>query len=593
MTDGRPFDRADALRRLAGEALDVLVVGGGITGAGVALDAASRGLRTALVERGDFASGTSSRSSKLVHGGLRYLRQGEVGLVYESLAERQRLLRNAPHLVAPLPFVIPLFGTGGVASRAAVRYYATALWLYDLTGGWRIGTRHLRISRSETLAHLPGLARDDLVAGFVYFDAHADDARLTLTILRTAVVDHGAIAANYAGVTDLLTQQGRIVGARISPAIRPGSRGAFGEAAEGPDFDVRARVVVNATGVWADDVRALDEGTHPRSIRPAKGVHVTVPASRLPADVAAVLPVKGDRRQIFVVPWPECAMTYVGTTDTDHDGPLDGPVPDPGDIDYLVEAINAATGAGLTRSDVTGAWAGLRPLLAPAAGHGKRSGRTADLSRRHSVRTSPAGLVTVTGGKLTTYRKMAEDTVDAVSRVLASTPGAGHVPRSSTKRLKLRGAPPAGRVRRRLVKKGGVPSFRRDGGPSGDTTPDRNAHLEGRYGTEADAVLALAEGRPDLLEPVVEGLPYLGVEVVWAARAEMAQSVEDVLCRRTRAVLQDARAAARAAEPVARLLAEELGWTAEQAVSRAQQCASAITGELEGAGVPSAVSERR
>jgi glycerol-3-phosphate dehydrogenase len=255
------FERRDALARLAAEEFDVLVVGGGITGAGVALDAASRGLRTALVDKGDFASGTSSRSSKLVHGGLRYLQQGELGLVYESLAERQALLRNAAHLVSPLPFLIPIFGRDGVVRGSVARSLSTALWLYDLTGGWRIGTRHRRVGRDEALAHLPVLRADDLAGGFVYPDAHADDARLVLAVARTAVLDHGAVAANYAEVTALLTDRaGKVHGARVSPAVMPGAAGAFGDAATGPDFDVRAKAVVNATGVWADDVRALAAG---------------------------------------------------------------------------------------------------------------------------------------------------------------------------------------------------------------------------------------------------------------------------------------------------------------------------------------------
>src|SRR3984885_14393522 len=282
------FRRDDALRRLADEEFDVLVVGGGVTGAGVALDAASRGLKTALVEKLDFASGTSSKSSKMVHGGLRYLQQREFRLVYENLAERQRLLDNAPHLVSPLPFLIPLFGRDGVVSKAVARSYATALWLYDLPGGLRIGARHKRVNKEQTLAHLPTLRTEHLVAGFLYYDARADDARLTMTVARTAALDHGAVVANYAEVARLLHDAGgTVTGARIRP-VAPGDEDRDGGLGE---FDVHASVVVNATGVWADDVRALDEGTHPHSLRPAKGVHVTVPADRLPCDIAAVIPV--------------------------------------------------------------------------------------------------------------------------------------------------------------------------------------------------------------------------------------------------------------------------------------------------------------
>jgi glycerol-3-phosphate dehydrogenase len=595
-SDGRPpgpaFDRATALARLAGDSFDVLVIGGGVTGAGVALDAASRGLRTALVEKADFASGTSSKSSKMVHGGIRYLQQREIRLVYENIAERQRLLDNAPHLVSPLPFLIPLFGRNGVVSKTVARSYATALWLYDLTGGLRIGSRHRRVDRDEALEHLPTLRTDDLVAGFLYFDARADDARLTLSLLRTAVLDHGAVAANYTRAAAFLTDdRGRVTGIRVSPAARPGASGSFGEVAEGPDFDVRATVVVNATGVWADDVAALEE-THRPTLRPAKGVHVTVPAAKLPCDIAAVVPVPGDKRSIFVVPWPEAELTYIGTTDTDYDGPLDHPTCTPDDVAYLLGAVNAATTSDLSPDDVTGVWAGLRPLLAPTDGRSV-SERTADLSRRHTVRTSPNGVVTVTGGKLTTYRKMAEDTLAQVVPLLGPD-RARSAERCVTAKLPLRGAPPGSRHRAVPVGRGGG-SRRRTrsaepvGGGSfggGGSEADRHEHLARRYGTEAPAVLAVADGRPELLEPIVPGLPYLGAEVVYAARAEMAQSVDDVLSRRTRAVLQQARASAAAADRVAALLAPELGWTPEQAADQAGRFAAAAEAELTAAGIP-------
>ena len=326
-TPRRPpaFDRAEALARLAAEQFDVLVVGGGITGAGVALDAASRGLRTALVERDDFASGTSSKSSKLVHGGLRYLQQREVGLVYEGLAERQIALRNAPHLVRILPFLIPVLTKDGVISRRLARALGGALWMYDLTGGLRIGKRHKRVSSDQAVAHMQTLRADRVAGGYLYYDAHTDDARLTLTLCRTAAA-HGAVVANYAGVTSLRKDgKGRVRGARVQ--------------ADGDEVDVRADVVVNAAGVWTDDVRALDEPSHPHSIRPAKGIHITVPWSKVRNDIAVVVPVAKDRRSVFVVPWGD--LTYVGTTDTDYDGPLDDPECTPDDVAYLLRALNA------------------------------------------------------------------------------------------------------------------------------------------------------------------------------------------------------------------------------------------------------------
>jgi glycerol-3-phosphate dehydrogenase len=579
----RPFDRADALARLEREQFDVLVVGGGITGAGVALDAAARGLRTALVERADFASGTSSQSSKLVHGGLRYLQQGDVRLVAEALLERQRLLRNAPHLVAPLPFLIPLFGRNGVVSATVARSYATALWLYDLAGGWRIGHRHRRVDRHAVLAHLPRLRTDRLVTGFLYFDARTDDARLTLAVLRTAACDFGAAVANYAEVTGLLradgSSSGPVVGARV--ALRgPG---------ETDELAVQARVVVNATGVWTDQVRMLDEGPHVRTTRPAKGVHVTVPADRLPADIAAVLPVPGDRRSIFVVPWGDSPDTYIGTTDTDWDGDLDHPDGDSGDVDYLLGAVNAATTAGLGREDVTGVWAGLRPLVDAPSGSSSRSrARTADLSRRHQVLASPAGVVTVTGGKLTTYRLMAQHTVDAVVRRLgtAAAPGARRCP---TRRLALRGAPgtapvdAAHRPDPSVADPTPAPAGRRPG--SAEQEASALAALERRHGTEARSVLALAAGRPDLLEPLVPGLPYLRVEVLWASRHEMALTVDDVLTRRTRTTLRRAAAAVAAAPDVGRLLAEATGRPVEAFADDVDRYRAAVRQLLERAGV--------
>jgi glycerol-3-phosphate dehydrogenase len=549
------FDRAQALRRLAEQPFDVLVVGGGVTGCGVALDAAARGLRTALVERRDFAWGTSSRSSKLVHGGLRYLQQGDLGLVAEALRERQRLLRNAPHLVQPLTFLIPLFGRGGVVSASVRRAIGTALWLYDLAGGVRIGKVHRRVDAAEAQALLPSLRPDRLVAGFLYYDATADDARLALSLARTAACDFGATVANYCEAVAIRHDEtGAACGATL--ALRgPGERG---------ELEVRASVVVNATGAWADDLRALDEGTHPRTTRPAKGVHLTLPAERLPAKAAAVLPVPGDRRTIFVVPFPDGADTYVGTTDTAYDGPLDDAACEPEDVEYLLSALQEATTAEVGPGDVTGVWAGVRPLLAPEQGGapgGRRAAakaaRTADLSRRHRVLLAPSGVVTVTGGKLTTYRQMAEDTVDLVVRRLgpAAPPGARRCP---TRRLRLRAASPRP-------------------GPEADPL---TRHLHSRYGSEAPAVLALAEGRPELLEPLVPGLPDRRVEVLWAARQEMALTVEDVLTRRTRLRLRRAEQAAAVAEDVARLLAEAQGRPIEELLAEARAAATAIRAEL-------------
>ncbi|MGH9048787.1 MAG: FAD-dependent oxidoreductase, partial [Acidimicrobiia bacterium] len=497
---GVAFDRAEALRRLREEHFDVLVVGGGITGAGVALDAATRGFRTALVERHDFASGTSSKSSKLVHGGLRYLQQREVRLVYENLAERRIALRNAPHLVRVLPFLIPLLTRDGLFNRKLTRAFGTALWMYDLTGGLRIGKRHRRVSKEAAQAHMPTLPSDRLSGGYIYYDARADDARLTLAICRTAAA-HGATVANYAGVTGLLKDEhGKVRGARVE--------------ADGVEIEVHAAAVVNATGVWADEVRRLDEGADPHSMRPAKGIHITVPWAKVRNDIAAIVPVPKDRRSVFVVPWGD--LTYVGTTDTDYDGPVDDPQCTPDDVAYLLGAINAAVSEPLTEADVVGTWAGLRPLLRDAS-----SERTADLSRRHAVRRSESGVVTVTGGKLTTYRRMAADTVDLVGAFL------GKRKRCRTKRLTIVGGE-------------GVTAS------AENLEPSRHEHLAGRFGTEANAVQELIDTDPGLGDPLVPGLPYLRAEAVFAVRHEMATTLDDVLSRRTRARLLARDASARA-----------------------------------------------
>jgi glycerol-3-phosphate dehydrogenase len=551
------FDRSLALRRLADDPFDVLVVGGGITGAGVALDAAARGLRTALVERGDFASGTSSKSSKLVHGGLRYLQQGDVRLVYEALLERQRLRHNAPHLVRLLPFLIPLFtGRDGVVPRGLTRALGSAMWMYDLTGGARIGKLHKRLDADEAVDYMPTLPRDRLAGGYLYYDAAADDARLTLTIARTAALDHGAVLANGVAVEGVRKDgNGKATGVRVRTA-------------EGDTFDIRAGVVVNAAGVWSDDVRALDAGQHPDSIRPAKGIHVTVPWSLVRNTIAVVVPVPKDKRSVFVVPWGgvrggEPRFTYIGTTDSDYDGPLDDPQCTPEDVEYVLRAINfSVTGGGITPDDVLGSWAGLRPLVKSAT-----SGRTADLSRGHRVGASDSGMITVTGGKLTTYRHMAADAVDAAVSVLGDAARGRAARRSPTARLRLRGA---------------------EGYDEVAESEDPSArHLADRYGGEARVLMAMIEREPALGSSLVPGTDYLRAEAVYAARYEMARTLADILARRTRALLQARDATVAVAPQVARLVAPELGWgdaevdrQVEDYVAMASREVEAMTGAL-------------
>ena len=548
----RPFDRATSLAALRNETFDLVVVGGGVTGAGVALDAAARGLRTALVERDDFASGTSSKSSKLVHGGLRYLQQGEIGLVYQALAERQRLLKNAPHLVKPLPFMIPMFGKDGVIPAKIARLLGMAMWGYDLTGGARIGKLHERLTLDEAMTYMPTLPRDRVVSAYMYYDAAADDARLVLTLLRTASLEHGAVVANRVAVRGLSRTAGKVDGVEVE--------------ADGEQFTVRTRSVVNAAGVWSDEIRTFDEGTDPDSIRPAKGVHLTVPWSKVRNSIAAVVPT-GDKRSIFVIPQGD--FVYIGTTDTDYDGPVDDPQCTPEDVEYLLSAINFSCTSEITPDDVVGTWAGLRPLVKSAS-----SGRTADLSRRHSVATSTSGVVTITGGKLTTYREMAADTVDEViEHVLASRPGFVGYPKSSTKHLRLRGAV-------------GYDTLGRAADAFPDVPLEVVEHLGNRYGGEARELMAAIQHDSSLLEPVVAGLPYVRAEVEFAIRHEMATDVDDVLSRRTRARLLARDDSADAAGEVGQMIAAELGTDTATIERSAEEYQSSVLHERTSASLP-------
>lgn len=541
------FDRTPALADLAKNEFDVVVVGGGITGAGVALDAASRGLRTALVERDDFASGTSSKSSKLIHGGLRYLQQREIRLVYEALAERQRLLNNAPHLVHELPFLIPMFHRDGLVPKKVARAIGGAMWGYDLTGGMRIGKRHKKLTTAETSELMPQLRPERVAWSYLYYDAQADDCRLTMAILRTAALDFGAVIANRTEVTSIdvgsATNQVQTVSVRTS---------------EGETFAIQGRCVVNATGVWADKLGDLDPSAPTVNLSPAKGVHLTFPSELFENQVAAVVPA-GNRRSVFVIPWGD--QTYVGTTDTAYEGDLNDPRTTSEDIDYVLAAIRKSTTAAVDESAITGTWAGLRPLVSNAG-----SDRTADLSRRHAVSCSPAGVVTVTGGKLTTYRDMASDAVDQVVEFLNMAPA---LRSCRTAKLRLRGADGLDEIRSSRA----------------SLSADSHAHLVDRYGSETGTVLAMIDADPGLVTPMVDGLPYLRAEAVFAARYEMATTLDDVVSRRTRARLRDAPRTARAAASIAATVGAELGWSAEKEASEVAHverlCAEDMSGTRE------------
>ena len=495
------FDRNDNLARLGTGTFDVLVIGGGITGAGVALDAAARGLRTALVERDDFASGTSSKSSKLVHGGLRYLQNGDVRLVYEALHERQRLLRNAPHLVKVLPFLIPVFtGKGGIIPKQVARALGSAMWMYDLTGGLRIGKVHRRLQGRGR----PGPHADARASAWPGPTSTTTPRPTTPASRSPSPAPRRSTSAPRSSTTRrspacVKTADRVDRGRRSTPATAARSRSGPGSSSTPP-------------GVWADDVRALDEGTHPHSIRPAKGIHITVPWEKVRNDIAAVVPVPKDRRSVFVVPWPgadgtlggEGSVTYIGTTDTDYDGDVDDPQCTPEDVAYLLDAINRsrpraarprrrarAPGPGCGRWSATPP-AAARPTCPAATGCTTSRGRHGHRHRRqaHHLPRDGRGRGRRRRGRLGGRRR-------------AAPPPAG---RSRTRKLPLRG--------------------RRGLGPR-PAPPTR--HLAERYGGESGVLAAMVAADPALGEPLVPGLPYRRVEALYAARYEMATTLDDVL----------------------------------------------------------------
>ena len=503
--------RTASLTRMAEDRFDVLVIGGGITGVGIALDAAARGLSVALAEKDDFAAGTSGRSSRLVHGGLRYLEHGEFGLVRESLRERGILLRLAPHLVRPVPMYML---AGDLRHRATYRAGLTA---YELLAAGRNIGYHRSVSAGRIRAAIPGLGAPS--RGFRYFECQVDDARLTIEVARTAAA-FGALLANHARVTKLLGD-GRVTGAVVADELT------------GQRFEVRARAVVNAAGVWADQVtRLAGDGLAGGGLTgggltggggrltPSKGVHLVFAPGAVRTTAALVAPsAAGDGRYIFIVPWED--RVYAGTTDTPHAGDLDHPAVDAADRDYLLAAV-ARNFPGVTERDVVASWAGLRPLLNQDSELG--DARTSDLSRNHAVFTDPFGLITITGGKLTTYRAMAEDLVD---RVAANLGGAGPC-RTRAIPLGLHGSPAAAvRLARAEVARLGLP-------------PRAAARLVQRYGDDWREAARLISEDASLGEPVVSTLPVLGVELALARRREMALTDEDVFVRRTRLTTRDA-----------------------------------------------------
>jgi len=528
--------RADALNALGEDEYDLVVIGGGITGAGVALDAATRGYSVALVEKEDFAAGTSSRSSKLVHGGLRYLQNFDLGLVREALLERSILVNLAPHLVRPLPLLVSSF-----EGKRPDRMLGVGLNMYDRMARElkRPGKRnrltfvgeedwspekHRIIEGDEVKELLPALAGRDPTAAYLFYDCQTDDARLVLTVLGEAE-RFGAVLANRCRVDELLLRDGTAAGVRCTDVL------------SGDEFEVRAANVINATGVWADQIRPdelQDEEDVPR-IRPSRGTHITFASEDLPLNVGAIVPAGGGR-SIFALPW--LGRTLIGTTDNDYEGELEHVPPSDDDVEYLLDAVNAYFETSLGRADITGAYAGVRPLI--ATGDPKKS---VDISRKAELYETSSGLVTITGGKLTTWRRMAKMAMDRiVEREAREAP-------CHTHEIPL-----------------GQPAAEEDLAAPEGVSEATLALLAHRYGHAARDVLALASEDERLAQPISPDLPDLMAEVVIAVRKEQAATVTDVLFRRTRLALLDAPrlCAPDAVEPrrVADLMGSELGWDA-------------------------------
>lgn len=603
------IERSSALRqlhlaRMQAEELDIVVIGGGITGAGIALDAAARGYRVGLIERGDFASGTSGWSTKLAHGGIRYLPQFDVPLVREALIERGRMLRNAPYLTRPLAFVLPLYAGAKHPVGLPVsppfglglsEIFDIGLALYDTLAGRENVGRHRRLNRNDTERHAACLTTDGLKSGFLYYDAQTDDVRLTLAVLRAAA-ERGALIANYCEATGFEREDGRIIGVYAretlpDEVLEAGEDGVDtqnhadgaaprptgGRATRPLPMLIRARYVVNATGVWAERTERLAHEAPQLRIAPSKGAHLVFARETLGiGDEAVVLPETDDGRIIFVVPWRSRAL--VGTTDTPSHT-LATPVAEDDDIDYLLAYLNRYVRQPVTRADIISTYAGYRPLLAlhdkaasgelheaasqtealggAAASNGSGAAEPAEediaevqesahLSRTHALVEGENGLLTISGGKLTTYRRMAQDVMDRIDK------HEGKRPLCPTISMKVAGAENWVEARLEVALRG------RALGLDGDVI----THLGATYGADALGVLALVEGEAELGRRLVGDLPAIRAEVVWACRAELALTVEDTLARRTRLSIEDRQRGLGAAWDVATLMGDELGWSA-------------------------------
>ena len=526
-------ERTRNLARMQNEHFDVLVIGGGVTGAGVALDAVARGYNVALVEKADFVSGTSSKSTKLVHGGIRYLPNFDFGLVQEALVERGLLLQNAPFLVKPLEFVLPIYEgdrhpvgmpfttPGGIGLSMILNM---GLFLYDLMSGGRSVKWHRHLSREAVLKLAPALVQTGLKDGFTYYDAQTNDARLTLALICTAA-RYGATVTNYSEVVSFIKEGDKVQGAVVHDRIND------------QDITLHARHIVNATGIFAEQIEELT-GTEPQvHVEPSKGVHLVLSREDVKmGDSAIVLPETEDKRILFLVPWE--SRVVFGTTDTGT-GDLDHPVATQEDITYLLKYLNRYMHVNLTEKDIISTYAGYRPLVKPR----NTELSTAKLSRSHVVLQGSSGLVTIVGGKLTTYRRMAQDTVD----VLSKRDGMKVI--HPTKALPLQGSAGWSKIRRTVERRGAQLGL----------SLNVIEHLGSCYGTAAQTVLDIIEQDPSLGTPLIADLPYIKAEVVYACRYEMAIKPDDILAHRTSITLEDRQSGAGIIDEVAALMEKEQG----------------------------------
>jgi len=526
--------RQHNLDRLASETFDYVIVGGGITGAGIARDAALRGRRVALIEKNDFAFGTSSRSSKLVHGGVRYLETYEFGLVFEASTERRRLRHMAPYMVLPLPFLLPIYK----GAKNGFYKIMAGMWLYDILALFRNIKRHKMLRPKEVLKIFPSLREDGLTGAPRYYDAGVDDARLTLVTLKAAH-EHGAVIASYTEATGLVKEGGKTRGVVARDVL------------SGRDVTIRGHVVISALGPWTDAILKMDDPQAPSLMRPTKGVHFLVKRSRLGSDHALGYFSPRDNRLMFLIPWGE--FSIIGTTDTDYKGDLDAVYADQDDVDYILDAINVQfPGVNLSRDDIISTYAGVRPLVSEGKSDGKSESA---VSREHKIWETPSGLICIAGGKLTTYRSMAKQLVDVAERKLRQVSGQDVAGDPHSERLPLQG----GEVGMQEALEAQARAT------LGQRVPDDVIkHLLHAYGSHYTNVVAILDEEPALVQRLAADLPYIKAEVVHAVRNEMAMTLTDLLNRRLHLLMEESNQGLGQAEDAANLMAREMGWTDEQ-----------------------------